>query len=200
MSEHLKVPPPVAGRRRSRHVWLLLVVAALGATYGCTLGSASMDGRHPSGVQVHVVPAGQRSRLANLSGTTLSGSSFDLADHLGRSPVLINVWASWCEPCRREMPILARAASRHPAALAVLGIDERDSDASARTFSSSMGATYPSLVDRDSRLLLKLPMVPHNAIPSSVLLDGDGGVAGWVVGPVTSHELASLISRIRVTS
>ncbi len=199
MSEHLSVPPPVADRR-SRHVWLLLVLAALGATFGCTLSSARTDGRHQSAVEVHVVPVGHRSRLADLSGTTLSGTPFDLTDHLGRSPVLVNVWASWCEPCRREMPILARAASRHPAALAVLGIDERDSDASARTFSSSMGATYPSLVDRDGRLLMKLPMVPHNAIPSSVLLDVDGGVAAWVVGPVTSHELAVLISRVRVTS
>lgn len=200
MREYGSPPPPAADRRWSKHVWLLLVVAVLGAASSCTLSSARTNGRHVADIGVHVVPASQRSRLADLSGTTLSGTAFDLTDHLGSSLVLVNVWASWCEPCRREMPILARAASRYGSALLVLGIDERDSDASARTFSSSLGATYPSLVDRDSRLLMKLPMVPHNAIPSTVFLDGHGGVAAWVVGPVTSPELASVISRIRATS
>jgi thiol-disulfide isomerase/thioredoxin len=200
MSEHGSPPSPLADRRWSKHVWLLLVVAMFGTASSCTLNPARTNGRHLADIGVHVVPAGHRSRLADLSGTTLSGTPFDLTDHLGSSLVLVNVWASWCEPCRREMPILARAAGRHGSALMVLGIDERDSDASARTFSSSLGARYPSLVDRDSRLLMKLPMVPHNAIPSTVFLDVDGGVAAWVVGPVTSPELTSVISRIRATS
>jgi thiol-disulfide isomerase/thioredoxin len=190
----------VIGRRWTRQAWLVLVLVALGVVPSCSLYSVGSSGGRLAEIGVHVVPAGQRSRLADLSGTTLSGASFDLTKHLGSSLVLVNVWASWCEPCRREMPILARAARRHGSALLVLGIDERDSDTAARRFSSSLGATYPSLVDRDSRLLMKLPMVPQNAIPSTVFLDGDGGVAAWVVGPVTSVELASVISRIRARS
>jgi thiol-disulfide isomerase/thioredoxin len=182
-------------------VWFLLIIVGLGgATSDCALNSGPAKGRHITEIGVHVVPSGQRSRVADLSGTTLSGAGFDLGEHLGGSLVLINVWASWCEPCREEMPILARAARGHGSALKVLGIDERDSDSSARRFASSLGATYPSLIDRDSRLLMKLPMVPHNAIPSSVVIDGDGRVAAWVVGPVTPPELASVITRIRATS
>ena len=64
----------------------------------------------PSGVRPQVFPAATRTSAPRISGTTISGDSLDLADEMGHGVVALNVWASWCGPCRKEMPVLARAA------------------------------------------------------------------------------------------
>jgi hypothetical protein len=63
-----------------------------------------------------------------------------------------------------------------------------------------VGARYPSLVDPTSRILLQLPMLPHNAVPSSLFIDAHGDVAGRAIGPLTAQQLTSVLSRIRATS
>lgn len=184
-----------------RRLWSLVLALALSATLGCTRQPGSTASRNPDQVGLYVVPPGQRQAAPALSGTTLSGEWFDLADHLGGPIILVNVWASWCAPCRQEMPTLARAAmSGRRDGLLVVGIDERDEASSALAFSSSLGATYPSLVDSDSRLLTQLPMLPHNALPSSLLIDTHGMIAAIVVGPVTSLQLTSVLSRLEAAS
>jgi thiol-disulfide isomerase/thioredoxin len=179
-------------------VWAILLALALGATGCAATGVAT--GRRADTVGLFVIPPGARTPAPDLSGTTLSGAPLDVADRLGGSTIAVNVWASWCAPCRQEMPLLVRAAARHRSGLQVVGIDERDRRSSARTFASSLGVTYPSLVDSDSRLLMKLPMLPHDAIPSTLFIDGHGRVAAWVVGPLTSRDLTSVLSRVEVTS
>jgi thiol-disulfide isomerase/thioredoxin len=168
----------------------------LTAATSCSVGADVATVERPAALRVHVIPAALRQEVPELSGTTLSGEPFALRDDLGRAVVVINVWASWCAPCRQEMPMLARAYEEQANRLVVVGIDERDRGSSARALSSSVGATYPSLVDTDSRLLLKLPMLPHNAIPSSLFIDGAGRVAAWVAGPLSSSELTSVVSRV----
>lgn len=179
----------------------LVLAFMLGATMGCTVDRSGPGARQADQVGLYVVPAGQRQSAPDLSGTTLSGAQFDLADHLGGPVILVNVWASWCAPCRQEMPALARAAATvPPSGLLVVGLDERDRASSARTFSSSLGATYPSLVDTDSQLLTRLPMLPHNALPSSLFIDGEGKIAAVAVGPITSLQLTSVLSRLEEAS
>lgn len=170
---------------------VLAVGTACGAGFeGQPTRSAGGGGVLGAGAQVF--PAGERSPAPQLRGTTLTGDDLDLADQLGHGPVAVNVWASWCGPCRREMPVLARA-SRH---LRVVGIDERDDHASARAFAASRGATYPSLSDADGTLLASLAMLPQNAVPSTLFLDGRGRVAARVVGPVDSDVLRRVLRRL----
>lgn len=147
-----------------------------------------------------VIPSDQRQVAPDLSGTTLSGGRFDLVDHLRGHVTLVNVWASWCEPCRREMPTLVQAAAAKGAGLRVVGIDEHDNASSARSFSASVGATYPSLVDTDGRLLSLLPMLPQSAVPSSVFIDARGRVAARVIGPITAQQLAAVLRQLAASS
>jgi thiol-disulfide isomerase/thioredoxin len=186
---------------RHRPIWVLVSALVLGALLGCSVEAAVPGGRQPDRIGPHVIPRAQRRSAPDLTGTTLSGKRFTLANHLGGPIILVNVWASWCAPCRQEMPTLAKAAATEGGSdLLVVGVDERDRSSSARAFSSSLGASYPSLVDSDSRLLAQLPMLPHNAIPSSLVIDRDGAVAAWVVGPLTSQALTSVLSRVKATS
>jgi thiol-disulfide isomerase/thioredoxin len=180
-------------------MWML-VVALLVAT-GCSDHPRKVADTSSEEVGVLVVPEAQRQPAPDLSGTTLTGASMDLSHHTTHGTVtLVNVWASWCEPCRREMPMLARAATGRRSTLRVVGIDERDKTSSARAFTASLSSTYPSFVDTDSRLLAKLPLLPHNAIPSSLFIDRHGRVAARVIGPITSHGLSSVLSQLGKTS
>jgi thiol-disulfide isomerase/thioredoxin len=148
-------------------------------------------------VGMQVFPVSERTLAPSLTGATITGTSFDLADETGHGVVAVNVWASWCGPCRREMPVLVQAAGR---SLRVVGIDERDSTASARAFATSRGARYPSLADPEGRLLAHLRMLPRTGVPSTVFLDRQGRVAARVVGPVDSHILARILRQLGASS
>ena len=108
--------------------------------------------------------------------------------------VVLNAWASYCEPCRTESPALARVAQQ-TAALDVrfVGIDEQDRAEPARAFAASAGATYPELVDADGALLGSLRLVPPSAVPSTLVLDRSGRVAARVIGAVDAATLDSLV-------
>jgi thiol-disulfide isomerase/thioredoxin len=132
----------------------------------------------------------------NLSGTTLEGSKFALNDVAG-NVVVINIWASWCEPCRAESPVLARL-ERQLAAEKVrfVGIDETDTTTSATRFVASTGARYPQLVDSNGALLAQLTLLPQKGIPSTLILDRHHRMAARVIGQVTGPEVQTLVSEL----
>ncbi|NYD41151.1 TlpA family protein disulfide reductase [Nocardioides panaciterrulae] len=168
------------------------LAAALAGGTACSAGLETPASHSALGAGAEVFPAGERAAAPQLRGTTLTGDELDLADLLGHGPVAVNVWASWCDPCRREMPVLARASSR----VRVLGIDERDDRGAARAFAASRGAAYPSLSDADGTLLASLAMLPQNAVPSTLFLDERGRVAARVVGPVDADVLRRVLRRL----
>ena len=169
---------------------LVGVVALLSA--GCS-PTPHHSGSPSLGVGMQVFPVSERTPAPGLSGTTITGASFDLADAAGHGLVAVNIWASWCGPCRKEMPVLVHAAGR---SLHVVGIDERDSARSAQRFATSLGASYPSLTDPQGKLLARLRMLPQTGVPSTVFLDREGRVAARVIGPVDSHVLARILRQL----
>jgi thiol-disulfide isomerase/thioredoxin len=105
------------------------VVKGLAFTLAATALSTACSTTHPApsatgvlGPGVAVFPAEQRSAAPELRGTTLAGDSLALSDVLGHGIVAVNVWASWCGPCRQEMPTLQRAVGM----IREVGIDERE--------------------------------------------------------------------------
>jgi thiol-disulfide isomerase/thioredoxin len=124
----------------------------------------------------------------NLAGPTLTGESFQLEN--GRAAV-VNVWASWCAPCRAEAPTLVALAKQYPE-VQFVGILTRDNEATANAFVDRFKINYPTIVD-DTLLLKFRSVAPANAIPSTIVLGKDHKVVGSISGQVTVAKLRKLI-------
>jgi thiol-disulfide isomerase/thioredoxin len=111
-------------------------------------------------------------------------------------PALLNVWASWCQPCRGELPALAAYAAR-PDTVPVLGVDVRDDPRSALALLRELGVTLPSVTDPDGALRAALEIPP--ALPVSYVVRADGTVVR--VDPPTpfrsADEVAAAVERLR---
>jgi thiol-disulfide isomerase/thioredoxin len=113
-----------------------------------------------------------------LSGVDpITGERVRLADFRGQ-PVVLNVWASWCPPCRDELPALSDFAAAHPEA-AVVGINLQDERASARALQRELGFTFPSIADPDGSVAARLGLV---GMPTTYFLDANHVVRGSVTG------------------
>ena len=141
-----------------------------------------------------VVSADQRQPAPSVRGTTLDGSVFNLADHRGEV-VVMNVWASWCAPCRAEAPALAEVATQMATkGVTFVGIDTRDSAVTAQSFVDKFHVPYPSIVDPDGQVqLLFGDSLPPQAIPSTVVIDRQGRVAARALGRVDAATLRGII-------
>jgi len=126
-----------------------------------------------------------------LTGKTLDGGNYQLP-HGGI--VVVNVWASWCAPCRAEAPTLAALAEKYKGVV-FLGVLTRDSEVAARAFEKRFKIPYPTLVD-DSVLVGFRDTLTANAIPTTIIIDKKGLVAARVSGQVTYSSLKSLIEKI----
>jgi thiol-disulfide isomerase/thioredoxin len=115
--------------------------------------------------------------------------------------VLLNVWASWCGPCRREATALQRIDDDLGAkGVVVLGVNTRDQEAAARAFVTRFAITYESVVDRDGTELLGgfAGVVPKIFTPTSIVIDQQGRVAGWALGEASYSRLRGLIDPLLV--
>jgi thiol-disulfide isomerase/thioredoxin len=178
-----------------------LVFAAAAAllllTAGCSTSSAdtSADSGFVAGDgSIVLLPETDRLPAPDLVGTTLDGGTFRLADHRGEV-VVLNVWASWCAPCRAEAPTLAALSSEfEDQGVQFVGLDTRDSDATARSFVERFGIEYPNVIDSDGRLqLLFGDSLPPQAIPSTIVIDPQGRVAARALGKVSESSLRGMI-------
>ena len=186
---------------------VLWVVAALGLVTVAVLwrtgtwGPASSDNNDDAASVSNtdpglvVYPEAQRSRIPEIKGTTLDGDSLKLSDFRG-DIVVINVWGSWCGPCRAETPDLVRLARENAnRKVQFLGIDTRDNLDSARAFAKKFEMPYPSLFDEGGGVLLPLRgVIPTAVIPSTVVVDRNGKVAARVIGPVTYKTLDGVLA------
>jgi cytochrome oxidase Cu insertion factor (SCO1/SenC/PrrC family) len=116
--------------------------------------------------------------------STLDGKQIGLADFRGR-PVLINFWATYCVPCRVEMPLIEQTAYEHPK-LVVLLMDERDSTLAARNFVNQLGITSRVLLDSDGKVgdLYRI-----TGLPTTIFVRADGTIEGRYLGQTNQQIL-----------
>ena len=134
-------------------------------------------------------PAGA-DRLPDLSLPCLtSGPAVNPARVGGRATV-INLWATWCLPCRQEMPALQSASEKYPD-VQFLGIDTKDRNDWAQEFLPLVDVRYPQAVDADGRLLAALR---SPGLPVTVVVDRDGRIVGRQTGKISEARLKQLIA------
>lgn len=164
---------------------------------GCSndVGSSGNQGYVAGKGIITSVKAADRKQPGEVAGRTLDGKQVSLADFRGKV-VVVNVWGSWCGPCRAEAPMLAQA-SRDLAEKGVvfLGIDSRDpSKDAAKAFVRRFDVPYPSLYDQQGSTLLAFRgTLTPNSVPSTVVVDPQGRVSGSVLGSLTRTTLDDLV-------
>jgi len=170
-----------------------LALAALLLLTGCSNGGASkaQESFIAGSGAVTKIKVGDRIDAPQISGMTLTGSNFTFTP--GKVAV-VNVWASWCSPCRAEEPTLS-ALSRTFPDVQFIGILTRDNPVNAEAFVRKRGTPYPTLID-DSILVGFRKSLPANAIPTTVIIDRNGRVAARISGGVTVASLTQLIEEV----
>ena len=114
------------------------------------------------------------------------------------APYLLNVWGSWCAPCRSEAPALVAASQKLADQAVFVGLNTRDFDKAApRAFVRAFEVPYVNLFDPEGALLLNFSgELPPNAIPSTIVVDLEGRVAARIIGETTESTLVGLIQDV----
>ncbi|WP_030904161.1 TlpA family protein disulfide reductase [Streptomyces sp. NRRL F-5126] len=189
-------------RRAARAAVLPVAVVAAALALGACGSGKSGGGGNTNFVAsnedgVDTVPKADRKPAGTLDGKTLDGKTLNVASLKGKV-VVINVWGSWCSPCRAEAPNLAKVANETKSkGVQFVGIDTRDTDkGNGVAFEKSFHIPYPSLYDPSGRLLLSgFPKGTLNpqGVPSTVVLDRDGKIAARKLGGLDVSGLRKML-------
>jgi thiol-disulfide isomerase/thioredoxin len=180
---------------------LVAVAAAASALAGCSsgdgTGTSSGDTKFVEGTgKITTVKPGERQKAPAIEGKGVDGEKLDLSDYKGEI-VVLNVWGSWCAPCRAEAPNLAKVAKdTEDEDVQFVGINTRDLDrANAKAFERNYGVEYPSFFDPSGKLILRFPKgsLSPQAIPSTLILDRQGRIAVRALKELGEKELRSAL-------
>jgi peroxiredoxin len=154
-------------------------------------GTAIASSSITSAAGFTVYPAGQGPVLPALTGPDLAGSALTVPSSAVAVSV-VNVWASWCQPCVAEMPKLKAVAARFAADdVAVSGVATRDRTGAAVSFLAATRFDLPSLADPNGATVARWSaVVPASAVPSTLVVDASGRVRARWIGPVDETRLA----------
>ena len=182
---------------------VLAVVSALAVT-GCSAGKDAVA----NGTEfVFVSPGGKvdisydgadRREAPELAGDSLlePGTRLSTRDFAGRV-IVVNLWGSWCPPCRTEAPELQKVQDQAGEQVKVIGIDLRDEDRSApQDFLRDRGLDYPSIYDPPGRTLLALKGYPRATVPSTIVLDRQHRVAAVFLRELLATDLLPVVQRL----
>ena len=185
-----------AALRRAAVVAVLLGVLTGCSTTGADEGTRSAGQEGYVGVEGNLtqIPPDRRTPLPTVAGESLDGTRLSTADYPGKV-VVVNVWGSWCPPCRSEAPALQAASVQTKGEAQFLGITVKDYDpAPARAFVRANDITYPSIYNPTGDVLLGFAgALPPSAIPSTLVIDDQGRLAVRVLGPISELTLVTII-------
>lgn len=181
---------------RRWHLLLVLGLLAAGAALWFALLRPSHEAVTASqgGGRASLIAPARRRALPHLAGESLipPPETIDVRRLRGR-PAFLDVWASWCVPCREEAPTLARLARRYSGRIGFLGIDIGDDRGDARAFVRRYRIGYPSIFDPKARLATKLRAF---GLPTAYLVDARGRIAAVLVGRQPERKLTRLLEAL----
>lgn len=170
-----------------RRVLALLVAIAIAAVLaGC--GAAGLG----ENTDQQLIAPPDRKAAPKIDQPALDGDGrVTLAAHRGR-PVILNFWASWCEPCQRETPELVAFAKRHPT-IDVVGLAVNDIPSDARRFARRESVTYELGLDRGADAAGKFGV---SGLPVTAVIDAEGRLAATFIGEISEAQLESFAKQL----
>lgn len=186
-------------RRKARTVVVVLVIAAILGVGWWQLGELRSQARNTDagGVGLTLYPGDEGIPLPDIEGKTITGEMLSLEGLRGHV-VVVNVWGSWCAPCRAEAPDLATISKETaPRGVRFVGIDVRDNPAAGRAFEREFGITYPSFDDQNGLVLAAFTgIIPVSAVPSTLVVGRDGIIRARNIGRIDATTLRGLIEDV----
>ena len=172
---------------------LLVVVLVTGWAGSGNRDVTAVDGN----ANAVVYAAGHRPLAPEFTATTLTGGKLSFSSYRGKV-VVLNFWGSWCVPCREEASTLSEVSAQYqPSGVSFLGVDVRDTTASAEAFAQSFRIPYPSVSDSSSAITLDFTaVVPIAGTPTTLVIDRTGHIAGAVFGTATYPELTAILAKV----
>jgi thiol-disulfide isomerase/thioredoxin len=183
---------PPGHRLRTALVALFVLVALVGAACSSS-GASSGDLPELDDVPGAEVPPGHGNMAPDFTVMTLDGAGFTLSEHLGDDgrPVFLNMWASWCPPCRAEMPDIDAASQSHEDVL-FLGIAVNDDPADSTEFAASIDIGYSIGFDEQGVLSQAYQVV---GLPASYVISSDGVILEQIFGSVTEADIDEILAK-----
>ncbi len=185
-------------RLNGRIATAVVVAAVLVLVTGCTESSNLSDAADQSYVSgdgtVSEFAAENRGEPIEFTGQTDTEETVTAEQYRGQV-VVVNFWYAACPPCRKEAPWLEELSQQFgPDGVQFLGVNVRDGRATAQTFATSFGITYPSVIDTDGALTLAFTgLASPTAVPTTIVLDQQGRPASRIVGLIDKSVLEALI-------
>lgn len=177
-----------------------MAIALGAATAGCSDGGsdpAAQPGFVAGDPASTFVQVADREPAPDLTGPLLGGGTYSLATDRGDDIVVVNVWGSWCGPCRSEAAALEEVYQEvKDKGVQFLGINTRDQEAQALAFVANKGITYPSLVDDGAMQAGFASSLPVAGIPTTFVIDRSGRVAARAVSEVSYTRLLELVEAV----
>lgn len=174
-------PLPHTERLSRRHVLRAAAVACVAAGVPCSTRAAHV---------VRLWPAAKAVPALDLAG--LDGNRWRLSSAAGQV-VVLNFWATWCEPCRAEMPDLQALSTQNPD-LVVLGINRAETSQQIARFAAAYGVSFPLIVDPLAQISDRYGA---RNLPVTIIIASDGTVAARQIGLMTLAEFQEILARVR---
>ncbi|MFF0789797.1 TlpA family protein disulfide reductase [Streptomyces spiralis] len=176
---------------------LALALSACGS--GGTSGGSGNTNFITGSDGIATVKKGDRKPAPDLSGRTIDGKQLDIASYKGKV-VVLNVWGSWCAPCRAEAPNLVKVAKDTAGkGVQFVGINTRDTSTQpALAFEKRYGVPFPSLYDPSGKLMLRFKKGTLNPqlIPTTIVVDRDGNIAARALQALSEEKLRKMLDPV----
>lgn len=173
-------------------VIVVIYAVAVSLTTSSVTSSRSNLSTQYTGVENGGPLVGKKAPDFTLSAVSSSSSTLDLAQFEGR-PLVLNFFASWCVPCKTELPYFASISKTDSGKVRFVGVDENDTRGPGMAIIRKTGVTYPTMFDGNTKLVVPYHLI---GLPTTLFINSKGVVVEEIAGQISQTTLKNGISKI----